>query len=393
MGKRFLFLLLLGSSMLHAQKCIRQADKLIADKKFRSAWEVLDKADPKNENPKIALAKTDLLLNNFINTVMHKVFTLKDLMPGEKVEDYRGKDVNGSLIKFDPEIILDSLLKQHPKNYKLYEGLGNYYYQVFLYFQENWLKKPEELVQMILSNYTIAYQHRINNYLVPYRIGFAQLILQNFQEARKYFQEAAKKNPKYADAFYSLAYTCLQLNQIDSALMNANQAYRLFTDSFNRSDVNLLRGMIYSTKNDTLACLREYSTAAKRNPGNQSMSLLLLKAELRYNGKALDSVTSAYFDMAPKLGETYNEIINDYFKYNKLQEILAFLESKLHDYESDPEVCGNICFYRAFVYVTMEEKEKAKADLLKAKEYFGKVFPPSNEIFGTIEEGLKELEK
>ncbi len=393
MGKRFLFLLLLSSSMLHAQKCIRQADKLIADKKYRSAWEVLDKEDPKNENPTIALAKTDLLLNNFINTVMHKVFTLKDLMPGEKVEDYRGKDVNGSLIKFDAEMIIDTLLKQHPKDYKLYEGLGNYYYQVFLYFQENWIKKPEELVQLILGNYTIANEHGIHNYLVSYRIGFAQLFLQNFQEARKYFQEAARQNPKYPDAFYSLSYSNLQLNQIDSALLNANKAYELFTDSFNRSDVNLLRGMIYSTKNDTLSCLREYRAAAKLNPKNQGMCLLLLKAELRYNGKDLDSVTSAYFDMAPKLGETYNEIINDYFKFNKLKEILAFLESKLHEYASDPEVCGNICFYRAFVYVTMEEKEKAKADLLKAKEYFGKVFPPGNEIFGTIDEGLKELEK
>jgi tetratricopeptide (TPR) repeat protein len=393
MGKRILFFLLLSSSLLHAQKSIRQANKLIAVKKYRSAWEVLDKSDPKNEKSTVALAKTDLLLNYFINTVMHKVFTLKDLQLTEKAEDFRGKDENGNLIKFDPEAVLDTLIQQHPNDYKLYEGLGNYYYNVFLLFQENWLKKPEELVTLIESNYTKASDHGIKSYLVSYRIGFAQLFLQNYTAARKSFRESVSQNSQYADAHYSLAYSCLQLNLLDTALISANRAYELFTDTFNRSDVYLLRGMIYGTKNDTVACLREYSAAASLNPKNQSMSLMLLKAELRYHGRDLNTVSSGYFDMAPNGPETYNELINDYFKANKPTEILAFLDAKEKQYSASPEVMGNICFYRAYVYVVMDEKAKAKADLLLAKENFLKVFPPGHEMFGTIEEALKDIDK
>jgi len=393
MRQLFFIFLLLSTVSLPAQRWARESNKLIAEKKYRSAWEVLDKADPQNKKPAIALAKTDLLLNYFINTVMHKVFTLKDLKPDEKPEDFRGKDENGNLIRFDPEAVLDTLVKYNPTEYKLNEGLGNYYYQVFLAFQENWLKKPEDLVKLIEQNYTLALEHGIKNYQVTYRIGFAQLFLQHFPDARKSFQLSISMNAKYPDAYYSLAYSYLQLNQTDSAILNANKAYELFTDTFNRSDVNLLRGMIYSTRNDTPSAIREYRAAFNLNPKNQSMCQLYLKAELRYNGKELIDVASSYFDIAPKSGETYNELINDFFQANKHQEILALLERKRIQYADDPETVGDICFYRAYIYVIMEEKAKAKADLLLAKENFQKVFPPEHEMFGTIEEALKELEK
>jgi tetratricopeptide (TPR) repeat protein len=388
----FLFLLLFSHG-LFAQKCIRQADKLIADKKYRAAWEVLDKADPQNKKPAVAVAKTNLLLKYFVNTVMHKVFTLKDLQSNEKIEDYRGKDVNGNLIRFDPEAVLDTLIKQHPTDYQLYVGLGNYYYETFIVFQENWVKKPETLVKLVEENYTTAYNHGIKTYLVAYRIGFARLFLQRFPEAKKSFSEAIELNKFFPDAYYSLAYSNLQLNQNDSALTNANKAYELFTDTFNRSDVNLLRGMIYSAKKDSISALKEYRHAALMNPKNAGMNLLYLKAELRYNAPDLNKVASTYFDIDPKAAETYSELINGYFQVNKSKEILALLDSKSMQYDKDAEITGDICFYRAYIYVVLEEKAKAKADLLKAKDCFLKIFPPEHEMFGAIQEALKELDK
>ncbi len=393
MRKLSVLLLFLLAIHGHAQRCIKQSDKLIGEKKYRSAWDLLEKADPSNKEPAIVLAKTDLLLTGFVNTAMHQVFTLNNLQPNEKPEDYRGKDVNGDLIKFDPGAVLDTLIKKYPDNYQLYEALGNYYYQVFLIFQENWLKKPEELVHLILDNYTKSYTHGNKTYLAAYRIGFAQLFLQQFAEAQKSFIESVKLNQKYPDAYYSLAYSSLQLGNSDSALLCANKAFELFTDTFNRSDVQLLRGMIYSTKKDTAASLHEYSEAARLNPKNQSMSQLLLKAEFRYNGKEVDAVTSSYFDLGPRDAETYNEIITDYFNANRPKDVLVFLEQKLTQYANDPEVIGDICFYRAYVYVVMEDKEKAKADLIRAKENFSKVFPPSHQMFSTIEDAMKELQK
>ncbi len=388
----FLFLFLFSSG-LFAQKCIRQADKLIGEKKYRSAWEVLDKADPQNLKPSIAIAKTNLLLKYFINTVMHQVFTLKDLQGKEKVEDFRGKNENGNLIKFDPEAVLDTLLAKNPKEYTLYEGLGNYYYETFIVFQENWVKKPETLVHLMEDNYKMAYDHGIKTCLVAYRIGFAELFLQKFKDAKKSFAEAIQICKNYPEAYYSMAYSCLQLNQNDSALNNANKAYEMFTDTFNKSDVNLLRGMIYSSKKDTAGALREYRLAANMNPKNASMNLLLLKAELRYNAKDLSTVASAYFDIDPRAAETYSELINGYFQVNKSKEILTLLDQKSIQYQADPEISGNICFYRAYIYVVMDDKPKAKADLLKAKECFLKIFPPEHEMFGAIQEALKELDK
>jgi tetratricopeptide (TPR) repeat protein len=388
----FLFLLFFSQGMF-AQKCIRQADKLIADKKYRAAWEVLDKADPQNKKPAVAVAKTNLVLKYFISTVMHKVFTLKDLQSNEKVEDYRGKNESGDLIRFDPEAVLDTLIKQNPKDYQLHVGLGNYYYETFLVFQENWVKKPETLVKLMEENYTLAYDHGFKTYLVVYRIGFARLFLQRFKDAKRSFTEAIQLNNTFPDAYYSLAYSCLQLNQPDSALTNANKAYELFKDTFNRSDVNLLRGMIYSAKKDSVHALAEYRQAATMNPKNAGMNQLYLKAELRYNAPELNTVASTYFDIDPKAAETYSELINGFFQVNKSKEILALLDAKSIQYAGNPEITGNICFYRAYIYVVLEEKAKARADLLKAKECFLKIFPPEHEMFGAIQEALKELDK
>jgi tetratricopeptide (TPR) repeat protein len=388
----FLFLLLISASVM-GQKSVREAHKLIDSRKYRSAWEVLDKADPKNEKPEIAIEKTNLVLSYFINTVMHQVFTLRDLLPGEKLEDLRGKDENGALIRFDPAAVLDTLLKKHPKEYTLYEALGNYYYETFIIFQENWIKKPEELVNLITSNYKEAFDHGLKTYKVCYRIGFSQLFLQRFPEAKKSFDQSIALNPKYPDAYYSLAYTCLQLNEVDSALNSANKAYELFADTFNHSDVNLLRGLIYSAKKDSIASVREYKAAATLNPKNQGIWQLYMKALLRYNHPDLHNVSSIYFDLDPRGGDTYSQIINGYFQSNKSKEILIFLDEKLKQFENDPEVTGNIRFYRAYIYVIMEDKVKAKADLLQAKTDFSKVFSPENEMFGSIEEALKELEK
>jgi len=389
-----IFCLLVCTGM-QAQRCIKKSNKLIAQKKYRSAWVILDKADPKNENVSISLAKSDLLLKYFINTVMHQVFTLKDLGPTENVKDLRGKNENGNLIHFDPEEVLDSLLKKHPTDYRLYQGLGDYYYQVFVLFQEKWLKKPEDLVKDIEDDYTMACTHGLKTDTAEYRIGFARMFLQRLKESTESFLECIKLNPSYADSWYSLSYCYLQLGQADSALAKANQAYDLYkkTDTLNRSDVNLLRGLIYSSKKDTAATLVEYRKAAKLNPGNQSIYVLLLKAELKYNDKELKTVAATYFDMDPKGADTYSELINDYFEYNKSKEVLELLSDKLVQYASNPEVSGDILFYRAYIYVVMEDKDNAKKDLIEARQDFKKIFPSEHEMFGTIEEALKELDK
>jgi tetratricopeptide (TPR) repeat protein len=390
--RKIIFLLLLCPA-LFAQKSIKKANKLIGERKYRSAWEVLEKADPLNKKPAIAIAKSSLLTSYFIHTVMHQVFTLKDLQEKESLEELRAKDENGILIHFDPEAVLDSLLKSNPKDYALYKALGDYYYEVFTHFQENWLKKPGELVGLIEENYLKSSPQGTSDYIVQYRIGFAELFLTRFRDAQKSLTKAIALNTKFPDSYYSLAYTYLQLDAPDSALPFASKARELFTDTFNRSDAGLLLGMIYSSRNDTVNALKEYKAAADLNPGNQSISKMLLSAELKYNGTDLTKVASAYFDVAPKDPETYGDLINGYFEVNRPNEIISLLNAKLVQFENDNEVIGNIYFYRAYIYLVLEEKDKSKADLVKAREFFLKVFPPSHEIFNAIDDAEKELSK
>src|ERR1700759_437737 len=77
-----------------ADDAIKTAQKLITEKKYDSAFEVLEKADPNNKNADVVIEKEDIVLRYFVTSIMHKVFALKDLKPDEDIMDYRGK--NGS---------------------------------------------------------------------------------------------------------------------------------------------------------------------------------------------------------------------------------------------------------------------------------------------------------
>ena len=97
---------------------IVKANKLIEDKKYESALKILNEADPGNQNPDIVMAKTDLLLNYFTKSIMHKLFGLKDLEPDENLMEPRKGQGKFAMFMFEPDSILNKLIILYPDNYK-----------------------------------------------------------------------------------------------------------------------------------------------------------------------------------------------------------------------------------------------------------------------------------
>ena len=111
---------------------IEKANDLIANKKYESAFNLLDDFDKENSKPDIVLLKTDIVLNYFVTSMMHQIFALKDIEKDEDIMDYRGREGIFSMQMFQVDSIFIKLIEIYPTNCKLYKGLGDFYYDVHL---------------------------------------------------------------------------------------------------------------------------------------------------------------------------------------------------------------------------------------------------------------------
>ena len=149
---------------LHAQNessVLEKANKFIKEKKYETAFKTLQDFDSKNENPNIVLLKEDIALNYFVTSIMHEMFAFKDLKENEDIMDFRGKTGSFGMYSFSIDSTLNTLIKIYPNNYRLYKGLGDFYYQVQQKYSGGWLKDDKTIMDIIIKNYQVAIDHNI----------------------------------------------------------------------------------------------------------------------------------------------------------------------------------------------------------------------------------------
>ena len=118
----------LGVSQSATSAVLMSAAKLEAEKKYESAYQVLNKADPKDQQPEIFLQKEKLLLEYYLIALNFQAFGLKDLAAGETVELLRGKEGEYSMHLLDIPQKIAQLRKRFLQDYRLRKGLGDYYF-------------------------------------------------------------------------------------------------------------------------------------------------------------------------------------------------------------------------------------------------------------------------
>ena len=191
----YTFLLIFLSKIAFPQdQELADAKKLIDKKKYDSAYSLLDKVDPSNQNPEIVIEKTTIFLNYFVSSIMHEMFALKDLEENENLMDIRGSEGSFSMYYFPPDSILNMLIIKYPKNFKLRKALGGYYHEVYLKYGGNWLEPDSIVLARMIENYDLAYKNGIFDYWSLYGIGYAYLLQNRIKESIPYFLESIESN-------------------------------------------------------------------------------------------------------------------------------------------------------------------------------------------------------
>jgi len=371
---------------------LSKANDLIANKKYSSAFKTLHDFDPKDENPDIVLLEEDIALNYFVTSMMHQMFAFKDLKMNESVMDYRGKEGVYDMFSFSVNDIMDKLIKKYPTNYKLYKGLADFYSDVLIRYPGNWLKKDNELSDLVLKNYQIVIDHQAADYTVYYKVGLELVSRKKYKESIPNFLESIKLKSDNADTHYNLAYAYLYTNDRENALKYAKNSFDWYTDKNYKEDAARMIGQIYvEMKNDSDA-IKYYEIANVMEADNYYNLHPLLNLYVKTTDPKAKETLNSFYNLAPDKPTIYNDLGNIYYENSKTSELIDFYLTKVPAYASDKKISGNLHFYLGQLYLD-SDKKTAKDYFLKAKAIFSTVFDKNNGVFNAINEGIKQADK
>lgn len=369
---------------------LKEANSLIAERKYDSAFKKLAAADPNNKQPELVLLKEDIVLNYFLTSINHQLFGLKDLNPDEEISNLRGKDGIYSMYSFPINEILDTLIKLYPDNPKLRKGLADYYYEAHLKYGDNWIIGPEELLNLIKTNYGLAIEKDIYDHISFYALGYISLVEGENEKAIPYFNRSIELNENFASAYYNLAYAHLNQNNTGSALINAKKGLDLYTDPVYKGDAARMIAIIYSELDSVQSSINYYELSNKIDPDNYYTLGPLLNLYLQTKNENYHATTEDFFKLGPDNPTIYNDLFSIYESNEVATELIGFLESKLSEYKGVEAAYANINFYLGRAYFDIDKK-KAGEYLKTARNEFAKIFDKNHPVFKVIDDGLKQL--
>lgn len=368
---------------------LEKINGLIKEKKYETAFETLQDFDSKNENPNIVLLKEDIALNYFVTSIMHEMFAFKDLKENEDIMDFRGKTGSFGIYSFSIDSALNKLIQTYPDNYKLYKGLGDFYYQVQLKYGGNWLKDEKTLADLILKNYQVAIDHKIADDKVYYATGIQYLTQSKYKDAIPFLQKSIELNNDFADAHYNIAFAFLYSEDRESALKYAKNSLELYKNAELKSDAARMIAQIYSELKDNNNAIKYFELADKIDNGNYYNLKPLLTLYVETNNPKKEEVLNSFYNLAPDKPTIYNDLGNIYYENKKTDELIELLKSKLEIYKNENKILGNLDFYIGRLYLE-SDKKTAKEYFLKAKTIFTTIYDKNNQVFKAIEDGIKK---
>jgi len=371
---------------------LSKATDLTANKKYLTAFKTLSDFDPKNEKPDIVLLKEDIALNYFVTSIMHQMFTFKDIEKNEDIMDFRGKEGSSEMFPFTVNETLEKLINKYPTNYNLNKGLADYYNDVLLRYQGNWLKKDNVLSELILKNYQIVIDHHQADYTVYYKVGLEFVSEKKYKESIPYFLESIKLKSDHADTHYNLAYAYLYMNDRENALKYAKNSFDLYVDKTYKEDAARMIGQIYFEMNNDKEAIKFYETANDMEADNYYNLRPLLNIYVKTSDGKEKPTLNAFYNLNPENPTIYNDLGDIYFENSKTSELIDFYLSRLSQYTTDKKISGNIHFYLGQLYL-ISDKKAAKDNFLKAQELFSIVFDKNNKVFNAIKEEIKKAEE
>lgn len=232
---------------------IAEADRLISNKKYESAYKLLENYDWENKIPEVFLKKVDIALNYFIFSMNHLLFSFKDLKDNEDLETLRGGNKNfNPVYKLNIVEILSNLIKKEPNNWKYKRVLGYFYFDYFNKFERPKGNSGDatflsDAKKLLLE----AYNHNEYNSKSLRVLGYFDYLDLKFESAIKYFLKSYNLDKEDIYTLYFLSASYFKSNKDDLAIKYATIGLNLKNNRDDlKSELANLLSIIYQGRRD-----------------------------------------------------------------------------------------------------------------------------------------------
>jgi len=375
------------------KQLLGKVDRLIKEKKFNAAFSILEKADRDCNDPEITLKKVDIALDFFVMSFHYQMFAFKDLETNENIEDVRGKEGKYQMYLLNVEEVLGKLMKRYPDNWKLRRMLGEYYFEVFSKYGDNWDKPKDEIMKLGKKHLLDARKHNVADSKSLFKLGTFYLEEKQYDEAISYLSESVKLNKTYPTSNYNLAYAYLYKDKRKEAIKYAQEALALYTEKALKGDAARLIAVTYGELRDDANSLKYFKIADEIQPRNYYTVKPLLSLHLKSkNMIAANEAAETLFSLDPKNPTVSNDVLEAYLSVGYNKELHDFFTRMEKRYQDNDEETGNVLFHKAKLYLIENHKKEAKQVIIEARRRFSKCLKSDHDVFKAIDQMLKNAE-
>lgn len=240
-------LLGIGAMAQSESSILKKADKMIAKRQYESAFQLLESFDPANDRVEVLLKKEDILLNYFVQSINHRIFSLRNLEKGETLNSARTNFQQGVLYPFDADSLLRRLLSREPGNCRLLAGYAQYYNALLNdYNYEMWI---EYIDSACLATLTKATSGPCANGDACYLVGLYYNLNDDPASAMNYYRQATLLSDTCWNAIFNLGVLEYDMEQYPQAVEHLRRAYHGYpASSANvfKADAARALGIIYT---------------------------------------------------------------------------------------------------------------------------------------------------
>jgi hypothetical protein len=368
------------------------ASRLLQSKgQWSKAWNLLAAFDADNKNGYVLAEKIRLALEGNVANGMLISFGFVDLAEGQNLDELRANPPEKqNMADFNPLDLAGALEKSGEAVPPVlsYE-MGNYLYQVYKDFGDNWIQDSQTIQQAAVENYdrALAYETYTDRSLS----NQAELLinLQQYDGAEKVLRKAIAAYPEELNFQVNLASTLNDLGRFDEVypIVDAIIAKPDTGDATYNAYVEGIKAGLNSGDEAKTDAYVEAMIA--RFPDEYVPMLIQHLIAVRMGNEdkanaAADAVT-AKFAVDP---DVVRSLLSTWLNAQDPAAGFAYLNRAYEKYASEDKAAGTLIFYRELMYAqtaaTADDLKLALADLQEANTRFSTVYEPDNPIFQTI---------
>ncbi len=365
-----------------------EIDKAIEDRKYSTAFQLLTDLDPENKDPEAFRRKIDICIDNYIMSIGHQMFALKNLKNGEEISQLRG---NGAydMYSLDVASIATQLMEDYPENYDLKFAVGRYYHSMHLNCG-NCTISAEECISKFGQLFETCYENDVFDYFSLYGIAYAKINKQEYEASIPFFLKSIELNDEYPTNHYNLAYAYLYTNDREKAIESAKNVMERYDIPNLKADASRIVAVAYQELKEFENAYKYFKITNETNPGDFYTLKPLLNIGLYLKKDDVEAIREKLFLLDSDNPTIYQEMVYAYYENSDIKDLLGYFKSKIPSYQQDPATLGSLYFYIGKIQLDEGDIEQAKQSLVEAKNTFLKIYAEDHQVFPVIEQILKD---